>query len=69
VRPHSSGGQGHTAECREAPGEAASVTAGGHPEDPFSTSARILDYTGEVRNGACVTNALCEYDGAELYER
>jgi D-arabinose 1-dehydrogenase-like Zn-dependent alcohol dehydrogenase len=23
----------------------------------------------EVRNGACVTNALSEYDGAELYER
>jgi len=25
--------------------------------------------SSEVRNGACVTNAPSEYDGAELYER
>ena len=29
----------------------------------------MLTLTTYVRNGSCVTNALSEYDGAELYER
>ena len=28
-----------------------------------------IEVIGEVGIGACVTNALSEYDGAELYER
>jgi len=34
-----------------------------HPTEPFGLTP------GKVRNGACVTNAPSEYDGAELYER
>jgi len=37
--------------------------AGSHPIEPFEAIG------AKVGCGACVTNALSEYDGAELYER
>jgi hypothetical protein len=33
------------------------------------SSGPVTDPIGKVGFGACVTNALSEYDGAELYEK
>ena len=60
-------GQPGPASSRNATGKAQGPTAaigGGFSPNPFLNEA-----LPEVGFGSCVTNALSEYDGAELYER